>query len=85
MTEDNPEMMLPEAIRLRSVKSGTKWGWRRNGIMTAIMEARAVGLANFGGQVQFLFPDGTCELYWMNCVTTDRAKNESWTEYTDKS
>jgi hypothetical protein len=85
MIEDDPEIMLPEAIRLRSVKSGKEWGWRRNDIMAAIMAARSVGLANVGGQVQFLFPDGTCELYWMNYDATDRGANESWTDYVERS
>ena len=30
-----------------------------------IDEADKTGLLNFGGQLQFLMPEGTCECYWV--------------------
>ncbi len=72
MKTEEPERLLPESIRRKAVMSGQEWGWRKQDILGAIVAAKGAGLANIGGQVQFVFPDGTCELYWKSYDSADR-------------
>lgn len=51
----------------------------------AVDSAEACGLANLGGQAQFRFPDGVCELYWHSLDPTDRMPGEPWPSYVRRS
>lgn len=62
---DDPEMLLPEALRSAACRSGNEWGWQPETIPLVIDEAKKLGLLNIGGQLQFLMPEGTCECYWV--------------------
>lgn len=46
---------------------------------------KSIGLGIEGGQVQFILPDGTCELYWLNYNTAERKSGESWEQYCDRT
>jgi hypothetical protein len=81
----DPEDRLPLELLERAIKSGNEYAWRRADVARVIDAARAEGLACLGGQVQFLFPDGTCELYWRNYGSTDRRPSEAWVDYVDRS
>jgi hypothetical protein len=83
--EPSDEERLPDDVRAKAVCSGREYGWRRKDIFEAIEGARRVGLASLGGQVQLVFPDGTCELYWLNYDPTDRRVDENWRDYAQRS
>lgn len=76
-----PELTLPENIRKRACLRGNEWAWPVDEIPAVIEAARLAGLVNIGGQLQFRFPDGTCELYWIEVNTFQtNASGLSWQE-----
>jgi hypothetical protein len=79
------ESKLPTNILEKAVISGNEYGWRRPDVVAVIKAAPSSGLAVLGGQIQFVVPDGTCELYWMNFDPTDRKPEESWEAYAIRS
>jgi hypothetical protein len=79
------ESQLPAGILSRAILSGREYGWRREDILEAIAAAPSAGLAVLGGQVQFVMPGTTCELYWMNYDPEERKENEIWAEYTERT
>lgn len=76
---------LPPQLRQTAVRSGNEYGWRRADVFAALDAARDAGLACLGGEVQFLFPDGTCELYWLSFDPDERRAGESDPEYVARS
>jgi hypothetical protein len=79
-----PDDRLPPHVRARAIRSGHELGWRRDDVLEAMTAARDTGLACLGGQVQFVFEDGTCELYWLNFDSSERG-DLSWDEYVRRS
>ena len=65
--------------------SGGESGWRRGDVLEAVRSAPSVGLAVLGGQVQFLLPDGTCELYWLDYDPPGRHRTEPFPTYAGRS
>ncbi|MHB8968590.1 MAG: hypothetical protein ACYC5A_10285 [Thermoleophilia bacterium] len=59
------EELLPASIKERVIRSGNQWGWRPEDVLDVLEAADKTGLANLGGQVQFVFPDG-----YANCCTS---------------
>lgn len=53
-------------------------GWRFEDLPALLAEARSLGIAVLGGQVQFKLPDSTCELYWQNADASPRRDGETW-------
>ena len=76
----DPELYLPKEILQRSRRSGNEHAWRIVDIPTVIEAARAAGLVNVGGQLQFLIPEelgsGTCECYWVEVDTYKSVSEE---------
>lgn len=56
------EELLPASIKERVIRSGNQWGWRPEDVLDVLEAADKTGRANLGGQVQFVFHDGICEL-----------------------
>ena len=77
----NEENRLPKAILDKAIKNGNEFGWRQSDVSEVIDTARNLNLVNLGGQVQYHFPDGTCELYWLSFDLTTRQQNETWTDF----
>ena len=77
--------MLPPDVLAKAIISGNEYGWRRQDVFQAIAAATSVGLAILGGQVQFILPEGTCELYWMDYDPADRKPDEPWQSYVTRS
>ena len=50
-----------------------------------VEKAIEVGLGIIGGQVQFKFPEGTCELYWHKYDTIQRKPVENWKKYCQRT
>jgi hypothetical protein len=59
------EAKLPAEILVRATKSGKEFAWPIEDIPQVIEAARQENLLNLGGQLQFILPDGICELYWI--------------------
>ena len=53
------EKKLPKHILEKSIKSGNEYGWKEADVIDAINSAVENGLAIIGGQIQFVFEDGT--------------------------
>jgi len=78
---DKTELKLDKRILDKAIKSGNEYGWRLHDFKDVIENAMSNDLAIIGGQIQFLFPDGTCELYWLKYDSTKRENNENWIDY----
>ena len=65
------EARLPAEILAKASLRGVddEYAWRLDDIPFVIGAARAVGLANIGGQLQFRGPEFTCECYWVEVDT----------------
>jgi hypothetical protein len=81
----SPEAQLSPGILERAVWSGKEIGWRQADIAAALQDARGRQLAALGGQVQFVLPGGTCELYWQNYESAPREAGEPWLDYASRS
>ncbi|MEM7016608.1 MAG: hypothetical protein AAF512_04610 [Pseudomonadota bacterium] len=79
------EKILPQDIQDRAIKRDREWGWKRQDISKVIEAAKSVNLASLGGQVQIIVEGGTCELYWRNYDSVDQKREESWSDYVDRS
>ena len=80
------ESFLPDTIRSKaSVSIGGEHAWRKGDFVEVIQAARTAGLAAIGGQVQFQFPDGTCEAYWLDYKAVEEQPDEQWHVYVERS
>ena len=80
-TPINEEDRLPKFILDKAIRSGNELGWRQSDFEEVIEISRQLNMAIIGGQVQYLLPDGTCELYWLSYDPAERQKSETWTDY----
>lgn len=80
-----PEEKLPREILSRVVMSGREYGWRKGDAIQAIEAAICVGLATLGGDIQFVLPEGTCDLYWMGYDSGEQQPGEVWADYVTRS
>jgi len=80
-----PEEKLPQEILSRAVMSGRESGWRKDDVIQAIEAAARVGLATIGGEIQFVLPEGTCELYWLGYDSGEQQPGEAWANYVTRS
>jgi hypothetical protein len=54
--------------------------------LAALAAAESVEFAVVGGQLQFLVPDGTCELYWRAIDSSGPQRaSETWFDYVRRS
>ncbi len=79
------EKYLPKEILQKAIVSGNEYGWKRTDFKNVLEKAVENGLGIIGGQVQFKFPDGTCELYWHKYGSTEKQNEENWTEYCERT
>jgi hypothetical protein len=79
------EQRLPISILDKAIKSTNEFGWIQEDFSEVIKAARNAQLAVIGGQVQYVLPDGTCELYWLSYDPADRQINEPWLAYCDRT
>jgi len=82
---DEPELKLDKSILDKAIKSGNEYGWRIYDFKEVIANAVSKNFAIIGGQVQFLFPDGTCELYWLKYDTKSKDRFENWSQYVKRT
>ena len=79
------EQRLPKSILDKAIKSTNEFGWRQEDFLDVIEAAKQTHLASIGGQVQYVLPDGTCELYWLSYDPTYRQLNETWLTYCERT
>ncbi|TLV03763.1 hypothetical protein [Dyadobacter luticola] len=83
--EIQAETRLPKVILEKAIRSNNEFGWKQIDFLQVVETARKLKIATIGGQVQYLFPDGTCELYWLNYDSEGRQTNEGWIEYCNRT
>jgi hypothetical protein len=79
------EQRLPKSILDKAIKSTNEFGWRQEDFLEVIEAARQKFLAIVGGQVQYVLPDGTSELYWLSYDSTEREPSETWLTYCNRT
>ena len=80
-----PEEKLPKDLLVKSKLSGKEFAWKKNDFPMVIDAAVKNNLASIGGQVQFIFDDGTCELYWIKYDTNTKSPSENWNQYVERT
>jgi len=78
-------LKLPKHLLDISILSGNERGWRKNDVLDVIEAARQVPIGTIGGQVQYITPTGTCELYWLSYDSAARKSEEDWITYCNRS
>ena len=76
---------LPAPLRDRCIRCGNETGWKKSDVVDVIECAPEASMATLGGQIQYRFPDATCELYWLSYDPSPRSPNETWTKYCRRS
>ena len=84
-TTNTEERRLPETILNKAIKSGNEFGWRQTDFIETIEAARKLKMGIVGGQVQYVLPDGTCELYWLAYDPVERQPGEGWIKYCNRT
>ena len=79
------EKLLPASIKAKAIRNGREYGWKKEDVEKVLDAARRLKLASLGGQVQFLLPDGTCELYWLTYDPSEKLQKETWKVYATRS
>ena len=82
---ERQEYRLPKQIRERAIESGNEFGWKQQDFKKVVEAARQVPMAIVGGQVQYVFDDGICELYWLSYDPDERQENEEWVTYCNRT
>jgi hypothetical protein len=78
--------LLPPQMSQGATLRGNEYGWSISAFPHALAEAESHGYACLGGQFQFRLDEGsTCEMYWLNADSKDRALGESWADYCHRS
>ncbi len=77
---------VPPDISQGATLRGNEYGWSVSSFPDALTSAQAHGYACLGGQFQFRLDDGsTCEMYWLDVDSKERANGESWAVYCHRS
>jgi len=79
------ENRLPVELLEKSIRSGSEYGWREQDFLAVVEAARKNQLAIEGGLVQYVFEEGTCELYWLHYFTNELKKGENWANYCNRT
>jgi len=79
------EHRLPKGLRDKAIESGNEFGWRQKDFKEVVEAAKEIPMAIAGGQMQYVFKDGTCEFYWLSYDPNERQPNENWTTYCNRT
>ncbi|HLA55535.1 MAG TPA: hypothetical protein VK623_05525 [Flavobacterium sp.] len=79
------EHRLPVHLLEKSIRSGSEYGWRQNDFLDVIEAARKLQIAIEGGQIQYVFDEGTCELHWLHYYTDEMKSGENWANYCNRT
>jgi hypothetical protein len=79
------ENRLPKEILDKGIRRSNEIGWKEQDFIEVVEAAREIPMAIRGGQVQYIFPDGTCELYWLKYDPKPREHTEEWAIFCNRS
>jgi hypothetical protein len=79
------DFILPPDISQGAMLRGNEYGWSVSSFPDALAMAETHGYACLGGQFQFRLEEATCEMYWLEANSKERAQGESWVEYCHRS
>jgi hypothetical protein len=82
---ENLEHRLPKSILDKAIKSTNEFGWKQEDFVNVVEAAKENQMAVIGGQVQYIMPNATCELYWLSYDSENRKQNEDWNCYCNRS
>lgn len=82
---DQIEHRLPVHLLEKSIQSGSEYGWRQKDFLEVVEAARKLNIAIEGGLVQYVFEEGTCELYWLHYYTEDIKIGENWVNFCNRT
>ena len=82
---EQTELRLLINIIEKAAKSANEYGWAKEDILDVIEAARQIPMAIIGGQVQYIWQDATCELYWFSYDSENRKDNEDWITYCNRT
>jgi hypothetical protein len=85
MGSEDMSYILPAIITQGATLHGKEYAWEIGAFPNALAHAEALGYGCLGGQFQFVLQDGTCEMYWLNADSSERAKGEAWSTYSRRS
>ena len=74
-------MVVPASVIANAHLRGSEYAWTPVDFPAALTEAARLGFRCSGGQFQFRFADGTCEMYWIESNAPDREAGEQWPDY----
>ena len=78
--------LLPAEVAEGASLRDKEYGWNVSAFPNALLKAQIAGYACLGGQFQFRLDDGsTCEMYWLEANSAERADEESWIDYSRRS
>ena len=78
---DQIENRLPVHLLEKSIQSGSEYGWRQSDFLEVVEAARKLQIAIEGGQIQYIFDEGTCELHWLHYYTQEFKEGENWINF----
>jgi len=81
----SPEERLPKEIFEKAIICSNEFGWKKLDFIHAVESAREKQMAIIGGQVQYRFPDATCQLYWLSYDPAKRQLDEDWLTYCNRT
>jgi hypothetical protein len=81
----NDKLLPPALLEKAEVSPGGELSWRKEDFESVVIAAKKSGLASIGGKIRFVFPDGTCELYWVDYYSESRKQDEKWEDYVERS
>ncbi len=76
--------MLAKATHT-GITTGAEWVWKPSELPAVFQKAKELKIASIGGNAQFIFPEGVCDLYWISIDFKDKADDETWEEYVVRS
>lgn len=79
------ELRLPQHLIDKAILSTNEYGWRQADVLDVIEAAQQIPIAVIGGQVQYILPEGTYELYWLSYDSSPRQADEEWTDYCNRA
>ena len=78
---------LPSSLLAKGNLEGNEYAWPISDIPEVIETARKLSLVSIGGQLQFRFPNGVCECYWVEVDTYKETDLDilNWQERVERS
>jgi hypothetical protein len=80
------EDALPVELTKGAIRLNGEDAWEPSAFPLALQNAPILGYACLGGQFWFLLPDNSLyEPFWLEANSTDKADDESWSDYSRRS